>query len=223
MHQLYAQDLKEVFDVDPERVASRVRNAFLPGWHSPLLLQPDLYGPVLAVAALPQVIAALSRLLLRWCAHSYSTTSRFSCAVTLFFCSDVHPVLSFPYLQCLLISMEIARHGCNPTTQLGNALVVSLFIWLGLSGLYRLLALLVAPSIELKHCLCVTGYGFFAWNVALLCIYPLENFSDSLGIPTMLPLVIFGIPSSLAQVQYTPLVRPAQASARLLQLPLKHA
>jgi hypothetical protein len=104
------------------------------------------------------------------------------------------------YLQCLLVSMEISRHGCNPTTQLGNALVVSLFIWLGLSTIYRLLSLLVAPSIEFKHCLCVTGYGFFAWNVALLCIYPLENFSGALGIPTMLPLVIFGIPSSLAQV-----------------------
>jgi hypothetical protein len=103
-------------------------------------------------------------------------------------------------LQSLLLSMEISRHGCNPTSQLGNALVVSLFIWVGLSGLYRLLALVVAPSIELKHCLCVTGYGFFAWNVALLCIYPLENFSEWLNIPTMLPLVIFGIPSSLAQV-----------------------
>ena len=103
--------------------------------------------------------------------------------------------------------MEISRHGCNPTTQLGNALVVSLFIWFGLSALYRLLALLVAPSIEFKHCLCVTGYGFFAWNIALLCIYPLENFSDMLGIPTMLPLVIFGIPSSLAQVSALNIVR----------------
>jgi hypothetical protein len=103
--------------------------------------------------------------------------------------------------------MEISRHGCNPTSQLGNALVVSLFIWVGLSGLYRLLALVVAPSIELKHCLCVTGYGFFAWNVALLCIYPLENFSEWLNIPTMLPLVIFGIPSSLAQVMQVPSVR----------------
>lgn len=55
VHQLYAYELKEVFDIEPGKVASRVLNSFLPGWHSPLLLQPDLYGPVLAVAALPQV------------------------------------------------------------------------------------------------------------------------------------------------------------------------
>jgi hypothetical protein len=94
--------------------------------------------------------------------------------------------------------MEISQNGCNPTSQLGNAVVVALFIWVGLSGLYRLLALLVAPSIEFKHCLCMTGYGFFAWNLALLCSFPIENFKD-LNIPIMLPIVVFGIPSSLAQ------------------------
>jgi hypothetical protein len=55
VHQLYAYDLKEVFDIEPGKVLSRVLNSFLPGWHSPLLLHPDLYGPVLAVASLPQV------------------------------------------------------------------------------------------------------------------------------------------------------------------------
>lgn len=96
--------------------------------------------------------------------------------------------------------MEISRHGCNPTSQLGNALVVSLFIWFGLSALYRLLALLVAPSIEFKHCLCVTGYGFFAWNAALLCSYPIENYKEYVEVPLMLPLVLFGLPAALAQV-----------------------
>ena len=108
-------------------------------------------------------------------------------------------LISF-YPQSLLVSMEISRHGCNPTSQLGNALVVSLFIWVGLSALYRLLALLVAPTIEFKHCLCVTGYGFFAWNVALLCSYPLENYKDTIDIPLVVPLMLFGIPSALAQV-----------------------
>ena len=55
MHQKYAYELKEVFDIEPGKVVSRVFNSFLPGWHSPLLLQPDLYGPVLAVIGLPQV------------------------------------------------------------------------------------------------------------------------------------------------------------------------
>eukprot|EP01032_Pedospumella_encystans_P011246 gene11246-13086_t len=154
VHQKYAYELKEVFDIEPGKVVSRVFNSFLPGWHSPLLLQPDLYGPVLAVIGLP---------------------------------------------QSLLLSMEISRHGCNPTSQLGNALVVSLFIWFGLSALYRLLALLVAPSIEFKHCLCVTGYGFFAWNAALLCSYPIENYKEYVEVPLMLPLVLFGLPAALAQ------------------------
>lgn len=52
---MYAYELKEVFDIEPGKVVARMFNTFLPGWHSPLLLQPDLYGPVVAVLALPQV------------------------------------------------------------------------------------------------------------------------------------------------------------------------
>lgn len=40
-------------------------------------------------------------------------------------------------MQSLLISMETSRHGCNPTSQLGNAVVVSIYVWIGLSCLYR--------------------------------------------------------------------------------------
>mmetsp|Transcript_8914 Transcript_8914/g.14815 ORF Transcript_8914/g.14815 Transcript_8914/m.14815 type:complete len:736 (+) Transcript_8914:105-2312(+) len=154
VHNFYAYDLKEIFNIEPAGVVARIRNSFLPGWHTLVLVKPDLYGPLLAVFMLP---------------------------------------------QSLLISMEISRHGCNPTSQLGNALVVSLFIWVGLSSVYRLLALITAPTIELKHCLSVTGYSFFSWNLALLSLFPLENYKETLRIPTMFPLVIFGIPSSLAQ------------------------
>ena len=52
---MYAYDLKEVFDIEPDKVCSRIMNSFLPGWHSPILLHPDMYGPVIAVFALPQV------------------------------------------------------------------------------------------------------------------------------------------------------------------------
>lgn len=89
---MYMYDLKELFNIEPRRVMTRVLNSFLPGWHSPVLQQPDLYGPLLAVFTLP---------------------------------------------QSLLISMETSKHGCNPTSQLGNAVVVTLFIWIGLSCLYR--------------------------------------------------------------------------------------
>jgi hypothetical protein len=95
--------------------------------------------------------------------------------------------------------METSRHGCNPTSQLGNAVIVSLFIWIGLSGLYRLLALLVAPSIQYKHCLSIIGYSFYSWNLALLTILPLEHYKTDLKIPALLPLVIFGLPASISQ------------------------
>jgi hypothetical protein len=96
--------------------------------------------------------------------------------------------------------MEISKVGCNPTSQLGNAVVVSLCLWLGLSTLYRILAYVIAPPIGLKHCLSMTGYSFFSWNLALLCMYPLELYKDDIKIPISLPLVIFCIPSSLALV-----------------------
>lgn len=52
---MYTYDLKELFNVDPAKVLTRIRNSFLPGWHAPILLQPDIYGPLLAVFCLPQV------------------------------------------------------------------------------------------------------------------------------------------------------------------------
>jgi hypothetical protein len=97
--------------------------------------------------------------------------------------------------------METTRHGCSPTVQLGNAVIVSLFIWIGLSGLYRLLALLVAPSIHFKHCLSVTGYSFYSWNFALLCSLPLEHYKTHLEIPLFLPLMFFGLPTAISQVR----------------------
>ncbi len=68
------------------------------------------------------------------------------------------------------------------------------------SRICSLLSLLIAPTIGLKHCLSMTGYSFFSWNLALLCSFPLELYGDSLRIPMMLPLVVLGIPSSLALV-----------------------
>ena len=55
VYQIYMYDLKELFNVESSQVASRIINSFLPGWHSPILLRPDVYGPLLAVFMLPQV------------------------------------------------------------------------------------------------------------------------------------------------------------------------
>jgi hypothetical protein len=101
--------------------------------------------------------------------------------------------------QVLLLSIDVTKHGCSQSSMLGNAVVVSLSLWVGLSVLYRLLALVIAPSIHFKHCLSVSGYSFFAWSLALLCSYPVEKHKSVLAIPLALPLVLFGLPAALAQ------------------------
>ena len=152
VHSIYMYEMKDLFRVHPSAFFRRTINAFLPGWHSPVLSNPDLYGPILAVFLLPQI---------------------------------------------LLFSIE-SKNGCNRTALLGNAVVVSLCLWFGLSAFYRFLAFLIAPAIEFKHCMCMTGYSFFSWSLALLLSYPLEVYEEIIGIPTSLPLVIFGLPSAVA-------------------------
>lgn len=157
IHNIYMYDLKELLNIEPRDVLLRVFHTLIPGRHAAVLSTPDMYGPMIAVLALP---------------------------------------------QGLMLSMEIGKNGCNPTSQLGNAVVMCLFIWGGLSVLYRLVAMLLSPQIGFKHCFCMIGYSFFAWNLALLIAYPLEMYKDSLNLPfsaILIPLVILGIPSSLAQ------------------------
>jgi hypothetical protein len=156
VHNIYSMDLKTLFNVEPAEVLNRVANSLLPGWHSPALTEPDIYGPLIAVFSLPQV---------------------------------------------LLMSLEVydSDSSCSQPSLLGNSVVVSLCLWMGLSCLYRLLAFMIAPGIEFKHCLCMTGYSFFGWSIALLLSYPLEMYEDLIGLPVTLPLVVFGLPSSIAQ------------------------
>ena len=52
---MYAYDLKELFAISPLEITRRVMSSVLPGYHSPLLQRPDLYGPSVAVFAMPQV------------------------------------------------------------------------------------------------------------------------------------------------------------------------
>lgn len=154
VHNFYNCELKELFNISPAMISLRILNSFIPGWHSSLLMHPDLYGPLIAVFLLPQSV---------------------------------------------LLCMDISKNGCSQADVLGNGVVVSLCLWLGLSSLYRLLAFVLAPTIDIRHCLSMTGYSFFAWNLALLCTYPLERYQDFIGLPIALPLALFGIPSALAQ------------------------
>lgn len=154
IHGVYRSDMRELFNVAPGVVLTRMLNALRPGYHASTLSSPDLYGPMLGVFFLPQV---------------------------------------------LLLSMDVTREGCNQTSMLGNAAVVTLCLWLGLSVLYRLLSFVLAPGIYMRHCLCLSGYSFFAWSAALLCSYPVERHKHILGVPVALPLVLFGMPAALAQ------------------------
>jgi hypothetical protein len=54
-HQLYTVDLKSLLNVEPVEVWNRVVNSLLPGWHTAILLEPDVYGPTIGVFCLPQV------------------------------------------------------------------------------------------------------------------------------------------------------------------------
>ena len=105
-------------------------------------------------------------------------------------------VLGMP--QVFLLCLEATEQGCDRSDLLGNAVVVSSCLWLGLSTLYRILSFIIAPTISLKHTLSMTGYSFFSWSAAMLTSYPLELYEESWKIPIALPLVIFGIPSALA-------------------------
>jgi len=177
MHAMYRGEWsKALFAVAPDEVLRRILHCVVPGMHGAALSSPDLYGPLLAVLLLPQI---------------------------------------------LLLSIDVTLHGCSQTSMLGNATVVSLSLWCGLSVLYRLLALIIAPGLRLKHCLCVAGYSFFPWSLALLCSYPLEKHKVLLSgwVPggVALPLVLFGIPAALAQGwlfwEYTPYASPSMQQA----------
>lgn len=79
-------------NITPQECLTRSLHSFLPTRHASILAAPDLYGPLLAVFCLPQV---------------------------------------------LLLSIGVSRHGCSPTSILGNAVAVSICLWLGLSVMYR--------------------------------------------------------------------------------------
>lgn len=119
--------------------------------------------------------------------------------------------------------MDSAHHGCARSSLLRDAIGVSLCLWGGLSLFYRLLstllpilnmkqfdfylicrlfAFLVAPSIRIRHCLCLTGYSFYSWIVALLVSYGLRVYYPYLHFPPKIGLVLFSVPCAIAQVSY---------------------
>jgi len=151
---LFQNELRLYFDISIDEVKRRAQNIVFPGRQGPLVSRPDLYGPVVAIFVLPQV---------------------------------------------LILSIGGARHGCNQSSLLGNAVVMSIFIWLALALFYRVLAYLIAPALQYRHCLCLIGYSYYAWSFSLLLSYPLEALLSLFGARTSLILILVGLPAALAQ------------------------
>ena len=66
-------------------------------------------------------------------------------------------------MQVMLIAMESTHHGCSRSSLLGDAVVVSMCLWFGLSAFYRIFGIMFAPMLNFKHCLCLTGEFFFKY------------------------------------------------------------
>lgn len=105
--------------------------------------------------------------------------------------------LSLP--QVLLFAMDSTHFGCTRSALLGDAVMVAVSLWLGLAAMHRLLSFLVAPGLNAKHCVCLVGYSLFSWCIALLLSSALDAQRSLLHVPPQAPLILFGIPSALAQ------------------------
>lgn len=145
---MYKHDVKELFQIEPVEVVRRVVFSFIPGKHTPLLASPDLYGPVVATCILPQVRSNGSCFMLLFL--RFVLTSQI---LLRFGFSDILILV----LQVMLVAMDSTHHGCSRSSLLGDAVVVSMCLWFGLAGLYRIFGVLVAPMLSAKHCLCLTG------------------------------------------------------------------
>ncbi len=150
LRQIYIKEMKLLFQTSVIEVKQKIIDSFIPGRYEKFFTSPDLYGPILAVFLLPQVLL-----------------------------------------------LSLSKHGCNQFSLLGNTTVMTLFTWLGLSTLYRLLGFAMLPQLKFKHCLCITGYSFYYWNLAILVYYPLDSWTNSFS--SSIPLVIFGLPTAFAQ------------------------
>jgi len=112
------------------------------------------------------------------------------------------PVLAvFTLPHSLLLSLEVSKHGCNQASMLGSGVLVSLGMWMSLSLLYMATSFFFSVKLKAAHCFSVVGYSFFSWNVALLTSWFLVHAlgMDQDGFILKLPLLVFGLPTSLTQ------------------------
>ncbi len=106
-------------------------------------------------------------------------------------------VLCLPLV--LLMSMEVTKNGCNQSSTLGNAFVISVMLWIALSGFFKVVAFLAVPEVTFVESLCVVGYSYFAWSAALALSYLMGLLDNMKGLWLSIPLVVLGLPASLVQ------------------------
>lgn len=121
-------------------------------------------------------------------------------------------VLCLPLV--LLMSMEVTKNGCNQSSTLGNAFVISVMLWVALSGFYRIVAFVAVPEVSFVESLCVVGYSYFAWCAALSLSYLMGLLHIMKGLWLSIPLVVLGLPASMVQAMlfYHKLPRVALSS-----------
>lgn len=56
LHSIYTNDIKSLYSIEPGEFVSRAYHSFIPGGLTPVLSRPDLYGPTIALLALPQAL-----------------------------------------------------------------------------------------------------------------------------------------------------------------------
>lgn len=106
-------------------------------------------------------------------------------------------VLCLPLV--LLMSMEVTKNGCNQSSTLGNAFVISVMLWIALSGFYRAVAFVAVPEVTFVESLCIVGYSYFAWCAALSLSYLMGLLHIMKGLWLSIPLVVLGLPASFVQ------------------------
>ena len=94
--------------------------------------------------------------------------------------------------------MEVTN-GCNQSSTLGNAFVISVMLWIALSGFYRAVAFVAVPEVTFVESLCIVGYSYFAWCAALSLSYLMGLLYIMKGLWLSIPLVVLGLPASFVQ------------------------
>lgn len=107
-------------------------------------------------------------------------------------------VLSLPLV--FLLAVDTSRNGCTRSSLLGNAVVISLCMWLALSGLYRFAAYIMTPNLKISQLICSVGYSFYSWSLALVLTILFDwLYQNGLLIHPTIPLIVVGLPSAAMQ------------------------